>query len=61
VKIQICAPSNAAVDEILSRLITDDLQKGLSHPETKSTSPIVRVAAADYVAASNILPYTLRE
>lgn len=61
VKIQVCAPSNAAVDEILTRLIGCGLKENLNDPEIKLTSLIVRITAADFETSTNVQPFTLRE
>jgi ATP-dependent exoDNAse (exonuclease V) alpha subunit len=60
IKIQVCAPSNTAVDEILNRIRTRGLL-GMSTDENFLKELIIRVGAPDYEATPEILPFTLEE
>ena len=58
-KIQVCAPSNCAVDEILAR-VKDRGLTGLTNDITHLKKLVVRVGAPEYEPSDHIKEFTLQ-
>lgn len=59
-KLQVCAPSNTAVDEILNRIRVKGLP-GVTADQKVLLQLIIRVGAPDFEAMPEIIPFTLDE
>ena len=59
-KIHVCAPSNAAVDEILARLSVNGVH-GFTHCEDDLKRTLLRIGAMEYEPAPAVKIHTLDE
>ena len=59
-KIHVCAPSNAAVDEILARLSVNGIH-GFAHCEDDLKGTLLRIGAMEYEPAPAVKIHTLDE
>ena len=59
-KIHVCAPSNAAVDEILCRLSTDGLH-GITKNQEELRKMLLRIGAMEYEPVPQVKQHTLDE
>ena len=59
-KIHVCAPSNAAVDEILARLSTDGIH-GVTNQPDELRKMLLRIGAMEYEPVPQVKQHTLDE